>query len=138
MEGSALVFVDAIRRILQDLNPQDILSHAAFIHLSLLQVVQIEYAVLTQFEVNRHQNKVVVSFDILMVVTVGITLFWDVIQRGLVCGHTHICLIGTFCYRLRATFAHFSVINETARARTHTHTHIYIYIYTHDLVCILP
>jgi hypothetical protein len=51
-----------------------------------------------------------------MMATMGITLLLDVTQRGSVYGHTHlhICLMGTFGYRLRASFSHFAVINETA------------------------
>jgi len=46
--------------------------------------VQIECALLTYCEVNRHENTVIVRFDVLMVVTLGIMLFWDVMPRVLV------------------------------------------------------
>jgi len=64
--------------------------------------VQIECALLTHCEVNRGENKIVVRFEVNMVVTAGITLFWDVTPRGLVCGHAHHThtytrLIGTYC-----------------------------------------
>jgi len=51
--------------------------------------VQIECALLLHCEVNRLENKIVVRCEVNMVVTVGITLFWDVMPRVLVCGHTH-------------------------------------------------
>jgi hypothetical protein len=94
-EGLALVFVDAFRsldplaqwHIVTFYNPQDTLSHVTVVHLLVLSVVQVECELLLHFEVNGLENKMWGSGS--YGGAVGITLIWDVTERGLVCAHAH-------------------------------------------------
>ena len=60
------------------------------------------------------KTKTIVRFEVLMVVTVCITVFWDVTPCSLVCRDTHVCLKGTLCHHLGIPFEHSAMITRTA------------------------